>query len=208
MKAEFYYVNNPRDMALRMVAAQFGKKTIDHIHHESGAFADVYVGSELDVVYKVGMIEGNEAYLSWINAILRSKTENPLVPKIYGVRFLFNKTDEVRFDKINFPVNYYRTGVFVIAMEKLDKLEYKKSSKVIDWLHGRISYKRESTWDYDTSLKKAKPPKKFQKMSLTPENYEEIRKLLNKARENHSFDFHSENIMLRDKTIVITDPLC
>lgn len=176
--------DDPCDYIMRMIDDQGKFNMIG-----SGCYATVYGSKKSDVVYKVGEVCVNSPYLSYVKALRTCRVANPYLPKIHGVRIYSNGCK--------------REDYFVVAIEKLKPLSRKLYN--MPYLFERLIYGNllNDVSDADTSS-----------LGITvviPKHIRHAIKLLHLARKSakhSSFDIHDGNFMLRDKQIVITDPLC
>ena len=174
---------NGLDAAHQLVKDQPG----DWRHIGSGVYGTVYGCKDKDWVYKVGDLSDNDGYLSYLTQLSNLKEHNPFTPKIYGVRFYVGK---------------YFSG-FVVAMERLKPIPQRGRGKVwalSDFIEGNGS----------SDLKRVNDLSELGVKVEFPKPLEEVIGLLRRAKKQSkwaSWDLHMGNFMMRDRQLVITDPL-
>ena len=186
-KIEKYTVkNNPRTIAQEMIDAQGDVRFM-----ASGSFGAVYSAAKSAVVYKIGDIEENYAYLSYLKVLAKQTIHNPFTPKIYGLRYITDKTGD---------------GVFVVAMERLKELpdDY---CEIPDYFEEHVVFDSRNS-DYSRTekvlgIQTVVPPTLKKAFKLLKAAFKEG----NKSRPGCSWDLHTGNFMMRGKQIVCIDPL-
>lgn len=164
----------------------------------SGAFGQVYSTTKRNRVVKVGEMDDNHAYLSWIREVVNQNQRNPFLPRVYSVT------------RINAPYASY----FSIELEKLTAVEHSgyeyrsPYEDIVDYIDNYLH--RETT--NERSLRKFIKTKKELKLFHSALDLIKVaREKFYKMDENSEcgFDIHTGNIMLRrNSQIVITDPIC
>ena len=151
----------------------------------SGAYGTVFGTKGSNVVYKVGEVDDNDGYLSYVRELASHKAHNPFTPKIYGVRI--------------YEPEGYGSSYFVVAMERLAK--GKGLCQVADWFEEQLCDNGNTANPAALSMLGIKMPKALL----------DALKILHRAYNRASYgdwDLHGGNFMLRGKQVVITDPLC
>lgn len=154
----------------------------------SGAYGVVYGSRKSDIVYKVGEVDGNEGYISFIKVLSRVKTHNPYLPKVYGVRFIKDRRG-----------NEY----FVVALERLQELPGRMedaAEMMRDILQEDEEFKDQAASVLGITYK-------------VPRELKQAIKILKQAHKEASktyadWDLHLGNFMARGRQLVVTDPLC
>jgi hypothetical protein len=154
----------------------------------SGAFGTVYGCRDTNIVYKVGEVKYNTAYLSYVRELLRLKTPNKFLPAIYGCRIFKHRGD----------------SHFVVAMERLKEGKGNAYYDAVDCMQCVI---QDDDWDAYKDI-----PAKF---IINIGDLKKATKVIDKAYNTAiksddcvELDLHSGNFMLRGKNeIVITDPI-
>lgn len=154
----------------------------------SGCYASVYGAKNSNIVYKVGDVDSNGGYLSFIKSLKKSNSRNPFFPKIHGVRIYTN--------------GYKYENMFIVAMEKLVHLNAGHHDSV-EWIE---NYMLRDKWNDPMSGAtllgvKMVIPKQL-KAAL-----DALKTICDKNRDLQ-VDLHYKNIMLRKNQFVITDPFC
>jgi len=108
IKIEHIVTPDPDDFVKEMLKFQGNYRLIG-----SGSYGEVFGSKSSNIAYKVGSIEENFPYLTFINAIIKESKHNPFFPKIYGVRYIHSKDGDDDED------------LFVVAMERLRRLPKK-----------------------------------------------------------------------------------
>lgn len=153
----------------------------------SGVFGTVYGCKDKDWVYKVGNLNDNTGYLSYLNQLSTLEEHNPYTPEIYGVRFYKGTT----------------SSAFVVAMERLTPMPQRGRGKVwalSDFIEGSAN----------SDMKRIKDLQELGVKVEFPKPLEEVIELLHQAKKKSkwaSWDLHMGNFMMRGKQLVITDPL-
>lgn len=161
-------------------------------HIGSGCYGSVYGGTGLNVVYKVGDVDINAGYLSFIRQVIKQDSHNPFTPKVFSVT-IFDDCEE---------------RYFVVEMEKLKSMkrsQYPAARKIADMMYNHSDLK------VDRGLAALGI-----KIHI-PEEIRELTKMLKRAYKNANrniewcdaidWDMHMGNFMQRDGQIVVTDPL-
>lgn len=163
-----------------------------------GSYASVYGSKRSNIVYKIGHVCDNAAYLSYINVIKKSRNDNPFFPKIYGMRVYTNKHHKKNRDLGN--------DVFIIAMERLAPIN-KLHRPLLNWVETYFAEKLGS----DISWKNISSGAKLLGVDIKiPRKLQHALNAIEAAcSENYYFDIdvHDENVMLRGNQIVFTDPI-
>lgn len=169
------------EIAKKMVKAQGNAKFMD-----SGAYGSVYGAKGSNVVYKIGNADDNEGYLAFIKVLAKQKTQNPFLPKVYGLRFI----------KDNEGDHY-----FVVAMERLKELP-RGMGHVCDWFEDELrgSSSGGGTAEKMLGVKKSMPKPLKEALDV-------LRKAYKEGGSYVDWDLHRGNFMMRNKQIVVTDPL-
>lgn len=152
----------------------------------SGVYGTVYGNKDKDWVYKVGDLNDNDGYLSYIKQLSKQKKHNPFTPEIYGVRFYIGP----------------RFSGFVVAMERLKPMPQRGRGKVWALVDFIEADNRRS--DHFGPLRELGVKIEF------PDHLEEAVTLLRRAKKQSkwaNWDLHMGNFMMREKQLVITDPL-
>lgn len=179
----------------KMDAHNAAEKMINAQHKKmkflgSGCYGSVYGAKDSDVVYKLGDVYDNTAYLSYIKVLAKQKKHNPFTPKVYGVRYIKDRHGDT---------------VFVVAMEKLAKLP-RGMHDVADVFENELDNGgySDSTKDAEKALGiERKVPKTLaEAFSILRDAYDEAG-----GRRDANWDLHSDNFMMRGKQVVCTDPL-
>jgi len=173
------------DQAEEMIEAQ-GATT----YLGSGLYGRVFGSPDNDVVYKISHVCDNDGYIAYVKTLAQQKTHNPYTPKIYGVRFIVSKQNEV----------------MVVAMEKLAPLT-KAEDNIPYWFSDTLH--RRNFHDVMTE------PTVRARLGITnrtlPKPLSEAIKVLkaskSKCNKSIGWDLHKGNFMLRGQQIVCTDPL-
>lgn len=165
------------DAVKQMIAAQGNYKCCG-----SGAFGRAYSSPDSDIIYKTGNAKHNNGYLSYLKTIAMSGSLNRFLPKIYGVRFIYDTHGNCQF---------------VVAMEKL-----KEAHKVLSYDVGDSKEKE--------IYRKLKNAVEYNKKVGVPE-LEEVKDIIKEALrmcKDNCIDMHEGNVMLRENgDLVITDPI-
>lgn len=150
-----------------------------------GAYAMVFEHPKFPYVFKI--FYNDPDYFQYFNWA-RQHQSNPHVPKIKGKYIKINeKTYAVRMEKLD------HLPSFDTAIEKYIDPELQSKTKL------DISYYRNVD---KLSL--------YTNLSFLKQNFPDLYEVLNYVKSNFqliSQDLHGGNIMLRDDTIVITDPV-
>ncbi len=165
--------------AHKLVKEQGKYKTIG-----SGSYAMVYGAKNSPIVYKVGDAEEDEGYMSYLKVLSKQKKQNPFAPVIYGVRIY---------------TDYDGRSYFVVAMERLKPVK--------GHIRDVIQFFQDTLDDSDIYDINGSIPL----LGITvPKPLQEMTHLLDRAGQScrhASYDFHCGNFMMRDKQLVVTDPL-
>lgn len=156
----------------------------------SGLYARVYAKKGSDAVLKVGDVDRNDAYLSYVKAILRTKKQSAFLPQIIWVKIF-------RDPRTREP------GVMIVKMEKLKAV---RDSKEVEATIEALDNYFEHWSSRDTMFKSYK----LLGVEVTvPKDLRTAFSVLDSAQRSndHTWDWHSGNIMLRGKQLVFTDPL-
>lgn len=165
----------------------------------SGAFASAYSKSKSSrVVYKIGVIDEDgadfkyDAYLTYLERVVLKHQKNPVVPKVFDVRYI---------TVVNPREPSYKELVYIVKMEKLtgfSKIKGNLRTKLL-WRYGM-----RSVFDLEDDLEDV--------VAADQTGY--IKRIANKLQDlfdEWGGDCHEGNIMWRKvgKTaeLVITDPV-
>lgn len=149
----------------------------------SGICARVYVNKRSKIAYKMGTVTANGGYISYVRTLANQKQQNPFTPKIYGMRYLRG---------------WYDSEVFVVAMEALEELDYRKSTMAT--LLGRyLEYGESHVFGDFAGMGMS--------VNLSPELVQ-AREILHEAYSlgDAGWDLHDGNFMMRGNQMVVTDP--
>lgn len=180
---EKYTVNkNAEDIAMEMIEAQGNYKKLG-----SGSYGAVYGSKKSNIVYKIGDASDNEGYLAFIKQLARQKKLNPFLPKIYGVRFIKDRTGR---------------EYFVVAMERLQELP-RRLQDATDFLRDYIQ---------DRGSDELAGARILGVKLSVPAALKQAIKVAETARKSAKYadwDLHDGNFMVRgERQVVMTDPLC
>lgn len=153
----------------------------------SGLCARVYGNESKDWVYKIGLMEGNHGYLSYLKQLSKQKKHNPYTPKIYGVRYYIGDVD----------------SAFVVAIERLKEVRTKKDLYKVDVLADLIRVDGE----FDEEFKEELKIKDEKRIKEVMEMIQILNLALKQSMEECFWDLHSGNFMKRGRQLVVTDPL-
>jgi hypothetical protein len=152
----------------------------------SGSYGEVFGSKSSNIAYKVGGIEDNFPYLTFVNEVIKESKHNPFFPKIYGVRYIRAKKSGDDED------------LFVVAMERLRRLPKKTWREfeplVVAGLDPECSSDNSKFLDTALSIGFDVKPNSDLKRAI---------KLLKKIDEEYGdyeivvFDLHKENFMCR-----------
>jgi hypothetical protein len=156
----------------------------------SGAFGTVYGCHNTNIVYKVGDVDCNTAYMSYVRELSRLKTPNKFLPTIYGCRIFKHRGD----------------SHFVVAMERLIRGSgdpfYSAVSQFQDFLENDSLSSSEPDM---LGIQQIVPEPLIQALTVVKRAYNHASA---KSGGDVRWDLHRGNFMLRGKNeIVITDPI-
>ena len=175
---------NAEKFAQEMIKAQGKYKYLG-----SGSYGTVYGAKGSNVVYKLGDASDNTGYIAFIKTLAKQKTQNPFMPKVYGVRFIKDENGD---------------EVFVVAMERLQHLPRDKRT-VVDFFCNELE---------DDGNDLTQGEKMLGVKRLVPKPLKEALDILRIAHRNSGsgwdsagWDLHAGNFMMRGQQVVCTDPL-
>ena len=148
----------------------------------SGVYGTVYGCKGKDWVYKVSKVSCNKPYLSYIKQLSKLTAHNPYTPEIYGVRIYEGDDND---------------DGFVVAMERLSSLN---------------GAGRTRAWAFKDFMEDTSMSKDFAVLGIrldVPPSIAELTKVLKAAKKQSrgGWDLHMGNFMMREKQLVVTDPL-
>jgi hypothetical protein len=183
IKIEHIKTPNPDAFVKEMIKFQGDYRLIG-----SGIYGEVFGSKSSKIAYKVGSIEDNFPYLTFVNEVIKESKHNPFFPKIYGVRYIRAKKGSDNDD------------LFVVAMERLRRLPKKTWREfeplVVAGLDSECSSDNSKFLDTAKSIGFDVKPNSDLKRAI---------KLLKKIDEEHGdyekvvFDLHKENFMCRNE---------
>lgn len=175
---------NPEDFVQKMLKFQG-----DYHRIGSGSYGEVFGAKKSNIVYKVGSIDSNFPYLTFVDEVIKQSKPNPFFPRIYGVRYIHASDccDEYQ-------------DLFVVAMERLQRL----TDKVWRDFESLVVYELDETpCDIPDELEARTKAIGFE---VNPnQDLKQAMKLLKKIYNKYSrsgeivFDLHRENFMCRQK---------
>lgn len=184
IKIEHIKTPDPEDFVRKMLKFQGDYRVIGR-----GSYGEVFGAKKSNIVYKVGDIESNFPYLTFVDAVIKQSKPNPFFPRIYGVRYI----------RATHPYDDYQDQ-FVVAMERLQRLTDKVWR---DFESLVVSELEETMYDIPDELEARTEAIGF---VMGPNNdLKEATKLLKKIQNKYSrkdeiaFDLHRENFMCRSK---------
>jgi len=154
----------------------------------SGAFAAVFTHPNIN--YAIKIFRNDPSYLKFINYCDKNKG-NPHLPKFRGKPMTVDKEH------------------YCIRMELLNKIPPNLSAvRSIDEFDMYLKWYKKPIKDFLKKMKKENPIifNFFQSQPGLLETLEDIIKLISSKEE--TLDLHSDNLMMRGKDVVITDPIC
>lgn len=153
----------------------------------SGCFGVVYGNKNSPIVYKMGYVEENTPYLSYVTELSKIKKPNPFLPVIHGCRIY----------------NHGSNSHFVVAMERLHEGEGIEFRCAVDLISSMVEYD-----EIVTANEFDKKWKICQNDLTTAQKI--VKRAYNRASREDSagYDLHYGNCMVRgNDQLVITDPL-
>jgi len=161
----------------------------DYARIGSGSYGTVYGCRDTNIVYKVGEVGYNTAYLSYVRELSRLKTPNKFLPTIYGCRIFKHRG----------------ASHFVVAMERLRPGSGSSFYNAVSQF--------EELLEYDDRTNSA--PDILGITRTIPKTVVDAVKVVKRAyyrasSKSHDteWDLHHGNFMMRGKNeIVITDPI-
>lgn len=159
----------------------------------SGAYGKVYSASGMDRVFKIGEVEENAGYLAFVRQVIKDKTNNPLLPKIYSVKIF--ASDGCKY--------------FVVEMERLSSMKKLQKNAAIAFRDMLNVYGESSPMFSDghkaLGIQVHIPESISNAMSLLRRAYSNANR--NTCYDSVEWDLHFGNFMRRGNQLVITDPL-
>lgn len=161
-----------------------------------GAFARVYHREGEDEIIKVGNDANADGYLQFVRHVgLRSK--NPHFPQITSVEIFDNE-----------PGDPYSCIYYVVRMEKLEERPWVRKHFTDHYDRREMILRRAYQEMGIEDLYEIATPCQLSKLTPRSAAMHEVKETLLALYKTHFYDLKFGNVLFRDTTLVITDPVC